>query len=48
MDSIKSCFFFFKSITARGIDDGRQPEAEENQGVDMIGTKKLRGRKKYK
>ena len=30
----------------RKKDEGRQPEAEECQGVDMIGTKKLRGRGK--
>jgi hypothetical protein len=28
----------------RKKDDGRQPEAEENQGVDTIREKSLRGR----
>jgi len=28
----------------RKKDDGRQPEAEENQSVDIIRTKKRRGR----
>ena len=28
----------------RKKDDGRQPEAEKNQGVDIIGTKNLAGR----
>jgi hypothetical protein len=30
----------------RKNDDGRQPKAEEYQSVDMLGTKKLRGREK--
>ena len=28
----------------RKKDDGRQLEAEENQGVDMIGTQKTKGK----
>ena len=28
----------------RKKNDGRQPEAEENQGVDIIGAKKSKGK----
>ncbi len=33
-------------VTGHRRDTGRQPEAKKNQGVDMIRTKKLRGRTK--
>ena len=35
-----------KNQVHRKKDDGRQLEAEKNQGVDMIRTKRIRGRKK--
>ena len=50
--AILLCFFFFYRMYGqhrrcqvhRKKDDGRQPEAEEYQGEDMIGIKKLRER----
>ena len=30
----------------RKKDGGRKPKADENQGVDMIGTKKAKGKEK--
>jgi len=35
-----------KTQVHRKEDDGRQPEAEENQGEDMIGAKKTNGKGK--